>query len=545
MTERINGQLYHDLIDYGIRNLARYREHVNALNVFPVPDGDTGTNMIKTLQNGLDAMEGQPRELSVLSQCFARGVVFGARGNSGVILSQFFSGFSACLFERESADCDGLAEALTRGVRAAYESVQNPVEGTMLTVLREAAEEVARERASGKCDTVEALLDCFLQAAKKSLAATPECLPVLKSAGVVDSGGAGVVYVFSGMKKYLNREPLAAPMRESGTEQVDYSRFDRKSEFPFGYCTELLLQLTEGKAPFDGEAFARGLDALGDSLVFAAEGDKIKIHIHSATPERVLAFCHPYGEFLSLKIENMSVQHHELPRTVQVTQESTCEYFSVVAVAHDPAMERRFSELGADAVIPGDRREPPSAADFCEAFRKTGACHLLVFPNSKNAHVTALQAQKLYEEGEVEVFETVSDAQCYAALPMIDFEESNPQRVCEELREIVANVRTVSVSVAEKDTVYEGKSIRRGDLVAMGGSELLAVGTKMGSLAVDVICLVMSDAPGEIVTVFAGPDVSEDARQEILSFLHQAYPHVDSALLPTEDRFYPLVISFE
>ncbi|MBO5249041.1 MAG: DAK2 domain-containing protein [Clostridia bacterium] len=250
MIQTINGRHYQSLIDYGIRNLMRHCDEVNDLNVFPVPDGDTGTNMVKTLQNGFNAIRGSTEELPALTRKFAKAVVFGARGNSGVIVAQFFKGFSEGLIDVTEADCIHIASALSSGVNAAYRAVAHPVEGTILTVLRESSRHVAKNLEDGGISNVNELIARFLEQAKRSLDNTPDLLPILKSAGVVDSGGAGILYIFEGMNKYLNGEPLAdATAEPSSDKAVDYTLFNRTSCFEYGYCTECLLQLTEGREP--------------------------------------------------------------------------------------------------------------------------------------------------------------------------------------------------------------------------------------------------------------------------------------------------------
>ena len=275
MIKQINGQQYYDLIDYGIRNLSLYKDRVNALNVFPVPDGDTGTNMLVTLQSGLGAVTAEKKELSEVSRSFARAVTFGARGNSGVIVSQFFKGLSENFYDSDIVDYSQFIEALENGVKCAYLAVPQPVEGTILTVVREAAEYVRGELEHGNVHTINDVINIFLDRAKISLDNTTELLEVLKSAGVVDSGGAGIIYVFEGMEKYLKNEALPETAEDLPQENPDYSRFHRGSSFELGYCTELLLQLLDGREPFDYDRFRQEIAQYGDSLVTVFENDKL------------------------------------------------------------------------------------------------------------------------------------------------------------------------------------------------------------------------------------------------------------------------------
>ena len=549
MLNQINGRHYYNLVDYGIRNLALRKDYINDLNVFPVPDGDTGTNMVMTLQNGFESMSQEEECLSALAKQFAKSIVFGARGNSGVIVSQFFKGFSESLATAgEEADKFAFVLAMESGVASAYRAVSNPVEGTVLTVVREATEMARREveKLADICETVH----CLLSEARNSLERTPELLPILKSAGVVDSGGAGMVYVLEGMEKYLTGQTVAAIATGNApaTPKIDFSRYNKKSVFKYGYCTEVLIQLTEGREPFAADAFRGQLETLGDSVVTVVEGDKVKVHIHTHTPEVILTFCHRFGEFLTLKIENMTVQHNETVPKEELPKHSPAKAggkIGVVAVAHDGAMEACFLEMGADAVIPGDFRCPPSAKEFIDAFRQIGAKEILVFPNSKNTRFAAEQAKNLYGDASITVFDTKSDAECYAALPMIDFEAEDCEEVIAAVEETVANITTVTVSKTQKSSHFAGKIIHAGDYVAMRGDDVLAV-SPSSEQAVRYAAKTLLDAePKDVLTVFAGRLVSEEEKKSLAAFFSENYAYTEVDFINTEDEFYHMVLSFE
>lgn len=546
MIKEINGQQYYDLIDYGIRNLSIYRDRVNALNVFPVPDGDTGTNMLVTLQSGLGAVSAGKKELSDVSRRFAKAVTFGARGNSGVIVSQFFKGLSELFYNSDIADYSQFIEALENGVKCAYLAVPQPVEGTILTVIREAAEFVRGELERGNIHTLNDVINVFLDRARTSLENTPELLEVLKSAGVVDSGGAGIIYVFEGMDKYLRNEALPEAGESSSKATEDYSRFNRGSTFEYGYCTELLLQLLDGKESFDYDRFGGEIAEYGDSLVTVFEDDKLKLHIHTATPERVLTFCHRYGEFLALKIENMSVQHQEL----YAQQEKPTAYgegnpFAVVAVAHNSVMDERFLEMGADRVILADYQNPPTASDFIDAFQLAVPDTILVFPNNKNTELAAIQAQRLCETKKVLVVGTRSDAQCYAALPMIDFDSKDVQDVLASMDEVLDNLDIVLVSQVEKSTCFDGQSICEGDYVAICNNCLKAVDEDLTQVCRLTIQRVLADRECEVITMFTGKAAPDCLSDEISDFVSQNYIYTEITAVPTDDDFYQIVFSFE
>ena len=546
MKKKIDGQEYRNLIDFGLRNLALYKDEVNTLNVFPVPDGDTGTNMVMTLQNGYIAIKESDQDLSEVSKKFANAIVFGARGNSGVIMSQFFKGISEYFFQMREADPSAFTAALKQGVEYAYKSVSSPAEGTLLTVVREATDSVCEELESGKLQSLDDVVTAFLTRAKTSLENTPELLPILKSAGVVDSGGAGIVYIFEGMQKYLNGESIMQVEQAENAVVVDYSQFNENSQFELGYCTELLIQLTKGKMPFDYTTFKKELSPLGNSIVTSYEDGKVKLHIHTQTPENVFILGHKYGEFLAIKVENMSVQHHEqeAKRKVNVYAEYPKGKFSVLVVAYDETMKERFMEMGADLVIMGDRLCPPSAADFIQAFEKTTG-EILVFANGKNASLSAEQAAKLYDKSKIVVVETKSDTECYAALPMIDFACEDVEEVAQTVRETIANVKTVIISAATKNSCFDGQDIKLGDLVAFSGSKLLAVGEQYKEVAISTIEAVMNEGECDVITMFVSGKVPEDVIEKIQEFVAESYIYTEVGTIETEDELYDIVLSFE
>lgn len=546
MTTQINGQQYRQMMDYGIRNLSLYRDQVNALNVFPVPDGDTGSNMVMTLQNGLNAMQNPSDDLSNLAKQFSRAVVFGARGNSGVIVSQFFKGFSECFGEQTEADCPTFIRALEVGVESAYRAVRHPVEGTVLTVLREATSHVREEVEKGHIHTIDETVDAFVGRAKISLSHTPDLLPILKSAGVVDSGGAGIVYVFEGMQKYFRGEILQEAVLPSASTVGSYDDFCRTSDFSLGYCTECLIQLTDGKADFVYSDFLIALEAFGGSLVTAFEKDKVKVHIHTDEPERFLAFCHRFGEFLTVKIENMSVQHHETIEQASVFYaKEEIGRTSLVAVAHDAVMKQRFMDMGVDAVILGDRHCPPSAADFLDVFAKIQTENIFVFPNHKNTELVAEQAKSLYSNANIVVFPTKFDTECYAMLPMMDFEEEQTAELANQLQRILDNIDTVTIVRADQSSCLNGIEWKSGDYLAMAGNRVLAAETRITEVGRQAIDWAMAKKPQDILTLFVHRTVSEEQILSIGSYLKERYPEVELSVADIEDEIWQMVFSFE
>jgi DAK2 domain fusion protein YloV len=420
------------------------------------------------------------------------------------------------------------------------------VEGTILTVIREAAEFVRHELEQGNVHTFNDVIDIFLDRARISLENTPELLAVLKSAGVVDSGGAGIIYVFEGMDKYLKNEALPEAGEGAAQAAGDYSGFDRKSTFEYGYCTELLLQLLDCKEPFDYDRFCKEIAEYGDSLVTVFEDDKLKLHIHTHTPERVLTFCHRYGEFLALKIENMSVQHQEF----YPGEESPAAYgegnpFAVVAVAHNSVMQERFLEMGADRVILADYQNPPTAADFLDAFGLAVPDTIVVFPNNKNTELAAIQAQRLCENKKVVVVGTRSGAQCYAALPMIDFGCEDVNEVVASVNEVMDNLEIVLISKVEKSTVFDGQSISEGDYVAICNNCLKAVNGDLTEVCKETIRKILTDRECEVITMFTGKSAPDGLQEEMSGFVSGNYMYTEITAVDTDDEFYQIVLSFE
>lgn len=547
MIKNINGQSFYSLLDYGIRNLSLYKEHINALNVFPVPDGDTGTNMVMTLQSGFSVIGEDTEELGSVAKAFSGTIVFGARGNSGVIASQFFKGICDVFAGCSCADAETLVSAIENGVGCAYISVSKPVEGTMLTVVREGAEYLRSQLTKGNILTVDDAIASFLKQARRTLDNTPDMLPVLKSAGVVDSGGAGIVYFFEGMQKYLRGEPLAETAASiSMGKAVDYSAFNRSSSFDFGYCTEFVLQLTDRKCDFDYDTFREDLYDMGDSIVTVFDNDRVKVHIHTKSPEQVLGYSHSYGEFLSLKIENMNVQHNEYKQTATVKLHGGDDArVAAVAVAHSPAMEAMFGEMGADIVICGYGEYPPSAQDFIEEYKKLSVPNIVVFPNSNDTDLAAKQSCKLYSGANVVVISTSTDAECYSALPMVDFGAEDVDAMAEELRETVENVTAVMVAQAQRDAQFDGKTLQAGDYFAIIGKRLLAEGKTVDEVAALAIEGVMSEEGKDILTVFKGKYTPDTVDGVINELMENKYPLTETEIITTDNALYNLVLSFE
>ena len=555
MSITVNGSLYKKLLDFGIRNLALHVKEVNELNVFPVPDGDTGTNMVTTLQNGYAAVKGE-ESLCDVCRCFARAVVFGARGNSGVIVSQFFKGLSKALEEAEDGEADGarLILGFEKGVRAAYRAVSHPAEGTVLTVLRESTEYV-RESFPEGADVVE--IHCaFLERGRISLKNTPTLLPVLAEAGVVDSGGMGIVYVFEGMCKCLAGEQIDTVAANHADCAIDFGAFDENSSFDLGYCSEFLLQLTASGEAFSLDGFVASLNALGDSVAVTEEGSKVKAHVHTRTPAPVLAEAQRFGEFLTLKIENMSVQHTAREKDeADTAKESRITYslerggaVAVIACAPDKKTRDLFHSMGADAVIccPSST---PTTKDFLEAAQGVHSSEIVLFPNYKNNILPAHTSAKLLRKEGVNacVVETKSIAECYAALAIADLDAALAEELARDAEDALGGLHIMVIRRAVKDATVDGVDIRCDDYLAMDGDGVAAADSDLLSLVrrvTDSVAANEEDEP-ETVTVFMGKNTDADSCRQIEACISESFEWTETDTVKTDSPQFDLILAFD
>ncbi len=550
MMTQLDGLSYLHILHSGIQNVERYRTVLNDLNVFPVPDGDTGTNMLMTLRHGYEAIKDQDTSLGEVTQQFSSAAVFGARGNSGVIVSQFFKGLSEVLKDADVADSALLADALRSGYKYAYASVAQPVEGTILTVLKDASRAALDAQ---PLESVDATIDVFLAEAKKSLARTPDLLPILRKAGVVDSGGSGIVYFFEGVQKHLNGEPIESGVRKEeeelpASDVLDLSLFNKNTPFTYGYCTEGILQLKMDSEAFDYEDFKEDLADLGDSVVSSLESDKVKLHIHTKKPGRLIDFCQKYGEFLTVKIENMSVQHVQKEMLQKEAQKFLFDpnrvqtNYAVVAVASNLQMQQCFFDMGADVVILSDIA--PSAQDFMDAFKLTGAKQILVFPNSANSILTSMQAGSLYKKGKVTVLNSRSIPECYATLSILDFDSTLDEAVT-LANSILSELYQVAIYQAVKDVKYGSKEIRKNDFFALSGNKILAVQKTLEDITIHTVESVLRRKEYDVITLFYGKRILPEYVEHLLEELNRGDHDAEIAAVSTDEGVYDITVIFE
>ena len=544
--QKINGFLYAKMIQAGTANLRAHAQEINDLNVFPIPDGDTGDNMLLTIVGGAQAAGEGTDSLSETAKKVSDGMLLSARGNSGVILSQIFEGISKGLENIPDADTNEIVCALKEGVKQAYDAVMQPTEGTMLTVVRCATEHVSEEEQSNP----ESLMSSFVDEAKHTLDKTPDMLPVLKKAGVVDSGGAGLICIFEGMLGALRGEDVADTQEflpANSSEQVlDLDKFDENSVLEFGYCTELLVRLQRAKTDienFDVNVVTDYLSSVGDSVAAVKNGSILKIHVHTMTPDKVLSFCQQYGEFLKIKIENMSLQHNNTSSDepeVSETHEAEQKDFAVVAVASGDGVKQLFLEHGCDIIVDGGQSMNPSTEDFLEAFRKANAKTIFVFPNNGNILLSAKQAAGMYEKSDVRVIESRTIGAGYAALTMYSPDCGDADTIEEELREAMNGVVTAEVSKSIRDT----DEVHAGDYIGFVGKDILASTPKRLDAAketVEKLGISMYD----ICIVIYGKDTDGAEAEEFEKHILSTYPGKEVYTISGMQDIYDYIIILE
>ncbi len=557
----LNGTSYRDMVISGANNLANERENINRLNVFPVPDGDTGINMSLTMgavRTDLPSFEG---DVSQVADKVANMLLRGARGNSGVILSLFFRGISKECKGKETVDAPDLAAAFQRGVDAAYKSVMKPTEGTILTVMRVAAEK-ALEKADEYKGRVEDFMPFVLSVAEETLQKTPEMLPVLKQAGLVDAGGRGLVVIFEGMVGYLQGNPVTLLEAEgSAAEEESASAFDQfnTEDIVYPYCTECIVgksdaYIGEGKA----EKLHKFVLGAGDSAVFVDDTDIIKLHVHTSDPGKVLSEALKFGSLLTVKIENMKEQHSalssgaakdvpaEAPAEEAAAEEVTDaipeKKYGFVAVASGEGMVSVFRDLGADQMVIGGQTMNPSTEDMLKAIRMTPAENVIVLPNNSNIYMVAAQAALLVEDKHVEVLRSVSLPQGISA--MLAF---NPDGEVEEnvtaMKEAMAAVSSLSMTFAAHDSTFDNREIKENQILGLVENKVRYV-TDTREECMANLCDDIKDAC--VVTLFYGEGVSEAEAEAMQGILQEKLgDDVDVMLVDGGQPVYYFIISAE
>jgi DAK2 domain fusion protein YloV len=556
----LDGELLSRMARGGAAELRTNAEEVNHLNVFPVPDGDTGDNMCMTIESGVAALDKLEENASLqeTAAVLSRGMLLGARGNSGVILSQFIAGMAKGLANCEKANARIVGRALTEGVQQAYASVMTPTEGTILTVAREAVE-YANDRLQND-STVNSYFHDLVTEMYRSLQRTPQILDVLREAGVVDSGGAGLFYIIDGFNRALNGEEIEVaelpPAAGRAASAVDFSAFGPDSEMTYGYCTEFLLQLQTSKVVdienFDMQEIIPYLESLGDSLVAFKTDSIVKVHVHTKTPEKVLEHCRRFGEFLTVKIENMSVQHSEqtveaaspaapAPQAAPVVRKKC----AVVAVCNGEGLENLFREFGADAIVNGGQTQNPSTNDFLDAFATISAEHIFVFPNNGNILMAARQAAELYDAATVHVIESRDVGAGYVALSAADFTGEDVNEILDSIAAAMAGVTTGFVSPSIRDAELNGVTIHTGDYIGFVGKEMIASCANRAETAHKLLDHMLEGGSKYMLTVFCGKDADSAEAELLQGNLEKQYPNLEIYFVDGGQEIYPYIFAVE
>ena len=554
--KQLGGYLFAKMLRGGASELHAKADEVNKLNVFPVPDGDTGDNMSMTIESGVASLDNiDTDDLAEVLKVASRGMLLGARGNSGVILSQFFAGMAKGLENVETADATKLAHALELGVQQAYTSVMTPTEGTILTVAREAVE-YAVSRVTKK-STVQTLFSDLVNEMNASLQRTPEILPILGEAGVVDSGGAGLLYIIDGLNRVLNGEDVAegedSVISKPNKVCASEGSFGPDSLMEFGYCTELLVQLMNSKIkdnPFDLDALKLYLASYGDSIVAFQTESVVKIHVHTLRPDKIMRYMLKFGDFISVKVENMSLQHSEIiekdePITTDAPVEIPKKKYGIVAVSSGDGISNLFRELGADQIVDGGQTNNPSTNDFIAAFDMINAENIFVFPNNGNIIMAAGQAAEIYEKAKVYVVPSKSIGAGYVAMSSMSFDFSEPDDLMVEAKEAIDRITAAYVSPAVRDADMNGLHITDGDTMGIIGKEIVISGPDKMVSTYGLIDILLTETDRFMITIFHGKDATIEERDQLAEYMLNTYPLVEAYYVDGGQDIYPFLFVAE
>ena len=547
-TNTVDAKMLSRMFLSGAKNLEAKKEWINELNVFPVPDGDTGTNMTLTIMSAASEVSAlENPTMKTLAKAISSGSLRGARGNSGVILSQLLRGFTKVIEKSETADAVTFAKAFEKGVETAYKAVMKPKEGTILTVAKGAA--VKALEIADDAENLESFFADVIAEAEAVLAKTPEMLPVLKEAGVVDSGGQGLLEVLKGaFDGFLGKEiDLTFEKPTSGIAVKPVSA--EESNIKFGYCTEFIIMLEKEFPEKEEKAFKEYLMSIGDSLVVVADDEIVKVHVHTNDPGQAIQRALTYGQLSNMKIDNMRLEHHE--KVIKEAEKMAAQQavlepakeVGFISVSVGQGMGDIFRELGADYLIEGGQTMNPSTEDVLQAISHVNAKNIFIFPNNKNIILAANQARDLTEDKNIIVIPTKTIPQGITAL-ISYVPDKTVEQNAEEMMEAMGNVKTGQITYAVRDTRIDDKEIRRGDIMGIGDHGILAVGKEIEDTAVATV-QEMTDEDSEIISIYYGADVSAEDAEQLAERLEDMYPDYDVELNEGGQPIYYYVVSVE
>ena len=551
----ITTSLFQEMVQAASTRLNKQAEYVNSLNVFPVPDGDTGTNMGMTIENGAkEVADKSASTVGEVAAIFAKGLLMGARGNSGVITSQLFRGFSQSVKGKDELDGQALALAFQSGVEVAYKAVMKPVEGTILTVSRGAAIG-AKKKAEATNDAVE-VMKAALEGAKAALAKTPDMLPVLKEVGVVDSGGQGLVFIYEGFLSALTGEYIASEDFQATpatmTEMINAEHHKSVAghvateDITFGYCTEIMVALKQGPTyvkDFDYDEFRNYLNELGDSLLVVNDDEIVKVHVHTEDPGLVMQEGLKYGSLVKVKVDNMRNQHEaQVEKEAQVSKPAEEKEYALIAVVAGQGLADIFRAQGVDYVIEGGQTMNPSTEDFIKAVEQVNARNIIFLPNNKNIFMAAQSAAEVLDQPAV-VVEARTLPQGLTSLLAFDSSKSieeNKERMTAALGDVISG----SVTTAVRDTTIDGLEIHENDNLGMVDGKILVSNPDMHQTLTETLKH-MLDEDSEIVTFYVGEDGSEELANEIAQEIAEEFEDVEVEIHQGQQPVYPYLFSVE
>ena len=548
--EKINGLVLAKMIDLGSKNLAKNAEKINSLNVFPVPDGDTGTNMNLSMSSGAKETAANVVEnIGELGKSFSKGLLMGARGNSGVILSQLFRGMTQHIADKSEIDAKEFAAAIQNGVSIAYKAIIKPVEGTILTVAREAAE--AGVKAAENTTSIIEVMDAIYLEAQESLKRTPELLPILKEVGVVDSGGQGLVCVYQGFVAALKGEEIEG-LDTVETNVVDMQfeddhdmDFMSPEDIVYGFCTEFTVRLDKDKKEFNEDKFREDMSKFGDSLLVISDSEYVKIHVHTETPGEVFNYGQQYGELIKIKSDNMREQHREVLRKQEAKQASAPKEVkeqAMISISMGAGLSKVLKSMGVDYIVEGGQTMNPSTEDIMKAIKEVNAKKIYIFPNNKNIQLAAKQAAELAEEN-VFVIESKTAPQGLAAV-MVFNSQLSPEENFANMQEVLSTVSTLEVTHAVRDTNIEGVEIKKDQFMGIKDGKIVVSDLSLNTVLEELLEKSL-DEDKEIVTLYLGEDSTDEYTDFLEELLENKYPDVEVELIESGQPVYPYIIGVE
>lgn len=547
-TNTVDAKMLGRMFLSGAKNLEAKKEWINELNVFPVPDGDTGTNMTLTIMAAASEVSAlSDPTMKTLAKAISSGSLRGARGNSGVILSQLLRGFTKSIEHHEQVDAMAFARAFEKGVETAYKAVMKPKEGTILTVAKGAA--VKALEIAEDSENLETFFADVIAEAEEVLSRTPEMLPVLKEAGVVDSGGQGLLEVLKGaFDGYLGKE-IDMNFEKPAHAVMSKPMSAEESDIKFGYCTEFIIMLEKEFSEKEERAFKEYLLSIGDSLVVVADDEIVKVHVHTNAPGDAIQRALTYGQLSNMKIDNMRLEHHE--RLIKDAEKVAAQQakaepekeIGFISVSVGDGMGEIFRELGADYLIEGGQTMNPSTEDVLQAISHVNAKNIFIFPNNKNIILAANQARDLTEDKNIIVIPTKTIPQGITALISYVPDKTVEQNT-EEMLEAMTHVKTGQVTYAVRDTKIDDKEIRQGDIMGIGDKGILAVGQGIEDITVETL-KEMVDEDTEIISIYYGADVTEEDAEQLCERLEELYPDFDVEINQGGQPIYYYVVSVE